>query len=89
MTTMFQVRNTFSVLTKHRGFLMQTLDDKDFHDWLYALNPLLAGQIRSVNFIQHYITRLVHIISNRHAHQSFKVAQLGSQIKSLIRKKSV
>lgn len=52
MTTMFQVRNTFSVLTKHRGFLMQTLDDKDFHDWLYALNPLLAGQIRSVNFIQ-------------------------------------
>lgn len=56
MTTMFQVRNTFSVLTKHRGFLMQTLDEKDFHDWLYALNPLLAGQIRSVNFIQHYIT---------------------------------
>ncbi|CAG2185796.1 KIF1 [Mytilus edulis] len=38
-------RNTFSVLTKHRGFLMQTLDDKDFHDWLYAINPLLAGQI--------------------------------------------
>ncbi|XP_061196916.1 kinesin-like protein unc-104 isoform X11 [Saccostrea echinata] len=45
--SLLKVRNTFSVLTKHRGFLMQTLDDKDFHDWLYALNPLLAGQIRS------------------------------------------
>ncbi|CAH1774965.1 unnamed protein product [Owenia fusiformis] len=39
--------NTFSVMTKHRGFLLQTLDDKDVHDWLYAINPLLAGQIRS------------------------------------------
>ncbi|CAC5401187.1 KIF1 [Mytilus coruscus] len=45
--SLLKTRNTFSVLTKHRGFLMQTLDDKDFHDWLYAINPLLAGQIRS------------------------------------------
>ncbi|KAK3104520.1 hypothetical protein FSP39_003955, partial [Pinctada imbricata] len=44
--SLLKTRNTFSVLTKHRGFLMQTLDDKDFHDWLYAINPLLAGQIR-------------------------------------------
>ena len=35
-------------MTKTRGFLLQTLDDKDFHDWLYAINPLLAGQIRCV-----------------------------------------
>ena len=41
-----QLRNAFSVITKHRGYLMQTLDDKEFHDWLYAINPLLAGQIR-------------------------------------------
>ncbi|KAK3593264.1 hypothetical protein CHS0354_012358 [Potamilus streckersoni] len=39
--------NAFSIITKHRGFLLQTLDDKDFHEWLYAINPLLAGQIRS------------------------------------------
>ncbi|XP_071110195.1 kinesin-like protein unc-104 isoform X4 [Haliotis cracherodii] len=44
---MLKTQNTFSVMTKHRGFLLQTLDDKDFHDWLYAINPLLAGQIRS------------------------------------------
>ncbi|XP_021372883.1 kinesin-like protein unc-104 isoform X4 [Mizuhopecten yessoensis] len=44
---LLKARNTFSVLTKYRGFLMQTLDEKDFHDWLYAINPLLAGQIRS------------------------------------------
>ncbi|ELU07126.1 hypothetical protein CAPTEDRAFT_150014 [Capitella teleta] len=44
---MIRARNTFSVMTKQRGFLIQTLDDKEFHDWLYAINPLLAGQIRS------------------------------------------
>lgn len=36
----------YSVVTKHRGYLMQTLSDKDVYDWLYAINPLLAGQIR-------------------------------------------
>ncbi|KAK7869443.1 hypothetical protein R5R35_008169 [Gryllus longicercus] len=44
---MVKVPNTFSVVTKHRGFLMQTLGDKEVHDWLYAINPLLAGRIRS------------------------------------------
>ncbi|KAL8609993.1 hypothetical protein ACOMHN_029486 [Nucella lapillus] len=44
---LLKTQNVFTVMTKTRGFLMQTLDDKDFHDWLYAINPLLAGQIRS------------------------------------------
>ncbi|XP_049853671.1 kinesin-like protein unc-104 isoform X6 [Schistocerca gregaria] len=44
---MVKVPNAFSVVTKHRGFLLQTLGDKEVHDWLYAINPLLAGQIRS------------------------------------------
>nr|CAH7736204.1 unnamed protein product [Callosobruchus chinensis] len=39
--------NTFSVVSKHKGYLLQTLQEKDVHDWLYAINPLLAGQIRS------------------------------------------
>jgi len=39
---------TFSVVTKHRGYLMQTLLDKEVYEWLYAINPLLAGQIRYV-----------------------------------------
>ncbi|KDR21304.1 hypothetical protein L798_04238 [Zootermopsis nevadensis] len=43
---MVKVPNTFSVVTKHRGFLLQTLGDKEVHEWLYAINPLLAGQIR-------------------------------------------
>ncbi|CAG5136554.1 unnamed protein product, partial [Candidula unifasciata] len=42
-----KTQNAFSVMTRHRCFLLQTVDDKDFHDWLYAVNPLLAGQIRS------------------------------------------
>ncbi|CAM4814077.1 unnamed protein product [Rotaria magnacalcarata] len=40
-------RNTFSVVSKYRGFLIQPLVEKDVHDWLYAFNPLLAGQIKS------------------------------------------
>lgn len=42
-----RVPNTFSVVSKHRGYLLQTLHEKEVHDWLYAINPLLAGQIRS------------------------------------------
>ena len=33
--------------TKNRGFLLQTLSDREIFEWLYALNPLLAGEIRS------------------------------------------
>lgn len=39
--------NAFSVITKQRQYLMQTPSDKELYDWLYAMNPLLAGQIRS------------------------------------------
>ncbi|KAG9482482.1 kinesin-like protein KIF1B isoform X7 [Eleutherodactylus coqui] len=39
--------NTFIVCTKHRGILLQAINDKDMNDWLYAFNPLLAGTIRS------------------------------------------
>ncbi|XP_050665675.1 kinesin-like protein unc-104 isoform X2 [Leptidea sinapis] len=43
---MVRMPNTFSVVSKERGYLLQTLVDKEVHDWLYAINPLLAGQIR-------------------------------------------
>lgn len=46
MFSFLKVPNTFSVVTKHRGFLLQTLGDKEVYEWLYAINPLLAGQIR-------------------------------------------
>uniref|UniRef100_A0A7E4UVT4 Kinesin-like protein unc-104 n=1 Tax=Panagrellus redivivus TaxID=6233 RepID=A0A7E4UVT4_PANRE len=44
---MLKVPNTFSVCTNHRGFLMQTLNNEEIYEWLYAINPLLAGQMRS------------------------------------------
>uniref|UniRef100_A0A8C6H2T5 plus-end-directed kinesin ATPase n=1 Tax=Mus spicilegus TaxID=10103 RepID=A0A8C6H2T5_MUSSI len=44
---MVKTPNTFAVCTKHRGVLLQALNDKDMNDWLYAFNPLLAGTIRS------------------------------------------
>lgn len=42
-----KIPNSFSMSTQHRSFIMQTLSDRELHDWLYAINPLLAGQIRS------------------------------------------
>ncbi|MEQ2200682.1 hypothetical protein XENOCAPTIV_001624, partial [Xenoophorus captivus] len=43
-----QTPNTFAVCTEHRGILLQAVNDKEMHDWLYAFNPLLAGTIRWV-----------------------------------------
>ena len=40
------VKHTFSITTKQTGFLIQTMNEKDLYDWLYAINPLLAGKIR-------------------------------------------
>ena len=37
---------TFSIATKDSGFLVQTANEKELNEWLYAINPLLAGQIR-------------------------------------------
>ncbi|CAF87336.1 unnamed protein product, partial [Tetraodon nigroviridis] len=42
---MLKTPNTFAVCTKHRGILLQALNEKDMNDWLYAFNPLLAGTI--------------------------------------------
>ena len=40
-----QTVNTFTICTKHRGFLLQSRD-RDTYDWLYALDPLLAGTLK-------------------------------------------
>ena len=40
-------QNTISLTNNGRGFLIQTLTDREIFDWLYALNPLLAGELRS------------------------------------------
>ncbi|CAH8435760.1 unnamed protein product [Schistosoma turkestanicum] len=41
--------NMFTLITDTRTLLIQTIteDGSDIHDWLYALNPLKAGEIRS------------------------------------------
>ncbi|XP_063747737.1 kinesin-like protein KIF1A isoform X9 [Eleginops maclovinus] len=44
---MLKTPYTFAVCTEHRGILLQAINDKEMHDWLYAFNPLLAGTIRS------------------------------------------
>ncbi|KAJ1373413.1 hypothetical protein KIN20_035803 [Parelaphostrongylus tenuis] len=43
---MLKVPNTFSVCTNHRAFLMQIMSGDEMYDWLYAINPLLAGQMK-------------------------------------------
>ncbi|OXA56707.1 Kinesin-like protein KIF1A [Folsomia candida] len=37
----------FTIVTKERTYTLQPPQDKDVLDWLYAISPLLAGQIRS------------------------------------------
>ncbi len=39
----------FSIVTSERGYLIQAASDRDLQDWLTAINPLLAGQIRSTS----------------------------------------
>ena len=44
------VRNS-RVVTQHRTYLLRSVAKEpasDLYEWLYAMNPLLAGQIRSV-----------------------------------------
>ncbi|XP_037076336.1 kinesin-like protein unc-104 [Pollicipes pollicipes] len=44
------VPNSFRVSTQHRQYLLQAVGKdpaRDLYEWLYAMNPLLAGQIRS------------------------------------------
>ncbi|XP_015784743.1 kinesin-like protein unc-104 isoform X3 [Tetranychus urticae] len=38
---------SISIETRHRTFVLYSSNEKELHDWLYAINPLLAGQIRS------------------------------------------
>ena len=39
--------NIFSIVTSDRGYLIQAANHRDLQDWLYSINPLLAGQIKS------------------------------------------
>ena len=40
------MNRTIVVVTAHKVIMLQTLDSKDFYEWLYAISPLLVGQIR-------------------------------------------
>merc|ERR1712029_706028 len=51
------VRNTFSITTKQNGFLVQTLNEKELHDWLYAINPF--SRVKS-DLLQH-----AHVLRGR------------------------
>jgi kinesin family protein 1 len=44
---MMGVKNMFTICTKHRGFLVQTLKPRDMEVWLNYFDPLLAGTILS------------------------------------------
>ena len=44
---LIQVNNCIIKYSKNMAFPIQAASDRDLHDWLYAINPLLAGQIKS------------------------------------------
>lgn len=41
------IGHVFTLITKYRVYLIHSDKERELHDWIYALNPLLAGQIRS------------------------------------------
>ncbi|KAA3675471.1 uncharacterized protein DEA37_0007252 [Paragonimus westermani] len=60
--------NMFTLIGQHHTLLIQTSSESgsDIHDWLYALNPLKAGEIRSGNRVfVIYSTELTREISSR------------------------
>lgn len=61
-----------SVVSKERGYLLQTLGDKEVHDWLYAINPLLAGQIR-----WDHLPTYFHFLFSIEYYVSEKITSLG------------
>jgi len=50
-------RNKVQLSTSPQKCLtLETIDDTEFYDWLYAISPLLVGQLRSVTltFCRHF-----------------------------------
>ncbi|XP_074605037.1 kinesin family member unc-104 isoform X3 [Brevipalpus obovatus] len=43
----FKTCKSFSIISRHRALTLHGSNEREVHDWLYAINPLLAGQIRS------------------------------------------
>jgi kinesin family protein 1 len=41
-----KIPNSFTIVTDVRAYLIGCQTEREFNDWLYAINPLLAGQIR-------------------------------------------
>ncbi|XP_037088936.1 kinesin-like protein unc-104, partial [Pollicipes pollicipes] len=55
----FDTAHTFRVVTQHRHYLLRSVAKDvagDLYEWLYAMNPLLAGQIRSTQGRRRHIS---------------------------------
>jgi len=49
-------RNTIQLSTSSQKCLtLQTIDDTEFYDWLYAISPLLVGQLRSLSTFDSHV----------------------------------
>ncbi|XP_043239569.1 kinesin-like protein unc-104 isoform X3 [Amphibalanus amphitrite] len=51
--------HSFRVVTQHRTYLLRSVAKEpasDLYEWLYAMNPLLAGQIRSTQSRRRHIS---------------------------------
>ncbi len=44
---MMGIKNVFTLCTKYRGVLVQAHRARDLEEWLYVLDPLLAGTLLS------------------------------------------
>ena len=61
----------FSIVTKQKIYFVQTPNERELYDWLYAINPLLAGQIRYHNvrvYGKYFKEVFCNIIMQNHYH---------------------
>ena len=60
-------RNKIELSTSSQSLMLQTIDDSEFYDWLYAISPLLVGQLRSLTIVNNsFILRQTSLLIIKH-----------------------
>jgi len=66
---MQMTRNKIQLSTSsQKCLLLQPIDDSQFCDWLYAISPLLVGQLRSFTTFDNLFYLLTNLLANASSH---------------------
>ena len=50
-----QMRKIQLSTSSQKCLTLQTIEETEFYDWLYAISPLLVGQLRSATYVESYV----------------------------------